>query len=235
MPKTPDRTRSMNAHTVNRRAVLRTTGLLTAGLLLGVAPAAAATRRPTPAGAWAELRRGNRRWASGKALHPHQDRARRDEVADKQEPYATVVSCIDSRVPPELVFDVGLGDLLTVRSAAQTIDPLVSGAIEYGPAELDVPLVVVLGHQRCGAVSGAADALDEGRRLPGRLQDIVEALRPAYERADGDVEKMTKLNTIGVVAELKADQLLARQVARGRLKIVGAYYSLDTGLVTRLV
>ncbi|PZG23678.1 carbonic anhydrase [Nonomuraea aridisoli] len=225
----------MNAHAVNRRAVLRTTGLLTAGLLLGAAPAAAAVRRPTPAGAWAELRRGNRRWASGKVLHPHQDRARRDEVADKQEPYATVVSCIDSRVAPELVFDAGLGDLLTVRSAAQTIDPLVSGAIEYGPAELDVPLVVVLGHQRCGAISAAAHALDEGRRLPGRLQDIVEALRPAYERADGDVENMTKLNTVGVVADLKADQLLARQVARGRLKIVGAYYSLDTGLVTRLV
>ncbi|MFI7617502.1 carbonic anhydrase [Nonomuraea terrae] len=225
----------MNAQTVNRRAALRTTGLLTAGLLLGATPAAAVTRRPTPAGAWAELRRGNRRWVSGKVVHPHQDRARRDEVAEKQEPYATVVSCIDSRVAPELVFDAGLGDLLTVRSAAQTIDPLVSGAIEYGPAQLDVPLIVVLGHQRCGAVSAAAHALNEGRELPGRLQDIVEALRPAYEHADGDVEKMTKLNTIGVVTELKADRLLVRRITTGRLKIVGAYYSLDTGLVTRLV
>ncbi|TDD43650.1 carbonic anhydrase [Nonomuraea terrae] len=226
----------MTAKIVPRRAILRTTGLLTAGLLLG-APAvpASATRRRTPDDAWAQLRQGNRRWVSGEVLHPHQDLARRAEVAEKQEPYATVVSCIDSRVPPEMVFDAGLGDLLTVRSAAQTIDPLVSGAIEYGPAELDVPLIVVLGHQRCGAVSAAAHALSEGERLPGSLQDIVKALRPAYKRAGGKVDKMIRLNTTGVVAELKANKLLARRIAREQLKIVGAYYSLDTGLVTRLV
>ncbi|MBF8192746.1 carbonic anhydrase [Nonomuraea sp. K274] len=232
----------MNAKIVKRRAILRSTGLLTAGLLLGApaAPSFAAStvdagRRLTPDQAWAALRQGNRRWASGEVLHPHQDRARRTEVAKKQEPYAVVVSCIDSRVPPEIVFDTGLGDLLTVRSAAHTIDPLVSGAIEYGPFELDVPLIVVLGHQRCGAVGAAAHALDEGERLPGSLHDIVEALRPAYKRADGNVEKMIRLNTTAVVAELKAEKLLRRRIARKQLKIVGGYYSLDTGLVTRLV
>ncbi|WP_084965730.1 carbonic anhydrase [Thermoactinospora rubra] len=229
----------MTAKIMNRRAVLRGAGLITGGLLLdsGVAHAATgtATRPVTPDEAWATLREGNRRWVSGTATRPHQDPARRAEVAQKQDPYAVIVSCIDSRVPPEIVFDAGIGDLLTVRSAAQTIDPLVTGAIEYGPAELGVPLIVVLGHQRCGAVTAAAHALHDGTKLPGDLQRIVEALRPAYERSHGDVDKMIRVNTMDVVARLKKDKLLASRIARKRLKIVGAYYSLDTGEVTRLV
>jgi carbonic anhydrase len=234
----PFRATSHTRATVDRRAVLRATGLVATGLLLnacGTESHVPDTDRLTPDSAWAALSQGNRRWASAQALHPHQDRARRAEIARKQEPYAVVVSCIDSRVPPEIVFDAGLGDVLSVRSAAHTIDSLVLGAIEYGPAELDVPLVVVLGHQRCGAVSAAAHALHEGVELPGRLQDIVEALRPAYEHAGGDLEKMIRMNTTRAVAELKADQLLAGRIAGKRLKIVGGYYSLDSGLVTRLV
>ncbi|MBF8190384.1 carbonic anhydrase [Nonomuraea sp. K274] len=225
---------------VDRRRLLRAAGLVAGGLLLDGGPAAlgltgAVLRPAEPAAAWAQLRAGNRRWASDAAIHPHQDLGRRAEIAEEQHPYAVVVSCIDSRVTPEIVFDAGLGDLLGVRSAAQTIDPLVFAAIEYGPAELGTPLIVVLGHQRCGAVTAAADALDKGDTLPGGLQPIVDALRPAYKRARGDVDKMIRLNTVGVVAELKADKMLAKRVARGRLKIVGAYYSLDTGQVTRLV
>ncbi|MEU4548552.1 carbonic anhydrase [Nonomuraea dietziae] len=229
-------------NTVNRRTLLRVTGLMAGGLLLdagaahGLTPSSAsATSPPTPDEAWAKLREGNRRWASGTATHPHQDPARRAGTAQKQEPYAVVVSCIDSRVPPEIVFDTGIGDLLSVRSAAQTIDPLVSGAIEYGPAELDTPLIVVLGHQRCGAVAAAAHALHEGTRLPGDLQHIVEALRPAYRRASGDLDKMIRINTADVVAKLKADKLFGPRIARKQLKIVGGYYSLDTGQVTRVV
>ncbi|MFG1705055.1 carbonic anhydrase [Nonomuraea sp. M3C6] len=224
----------MHAKIVNRRAILRTAGLLAGGLLLD-SGTAHGLARATPDEAWATLREGNRRWAADAAIHPHQDLARRAEVAAKQEPYAVVVSCIDSRVPPEIVFDAGLGDLLSVRSAAQTIDPLVSAAIEYGPAELGAPLIVVLGHQRCGAVTAAAHALHEGTTLPGKLQHIVEELRPAYKRAHGNVEKMIRINTAEVVAELKADKLLARRIAGKQLKIVGGYYSLDTGEVTRLV
>ncbi|MEO3868728.1 carbonic anhydrase [Nonomuraea sp. B12E4] len=224
---------------VNRRTILTTTTLAAGGLLLGGGTAHGATghaaRPATPDEAWAELRKGNRRWAADAAIHPHQDVARRAEVSQKQNPYAVVVSCIDSRVPPEIVFDAGIGDLFSVRSAAQTLDPLVAWAVEYGPVESGTPLIVVLGHQRCGAVTAAAHALSEGDKLPGDLQRIVEALRPAYRRARGDVDKMIRINTADVVAELKADKLLAPRIARGRLKIVGAYYSLDTGQVTRVV
>ncbi|MEV1171443.1 carbonic anhydrase [Nonomuraea sp. NPDC049784] len=229
----------MSHKILSRRTVLGATGLVVGGLLLDGGAAHGQTwsaRRPaTPDEAWAKLREGNRRWAADAAIHPHQDLARRTEVAQKQDPYAVVVSCIDSRVGPELIFDAGVGDLFSVRSAAQTIDSLVSGAIEYGPVEVGTPLIVVLGHQRCGAVTAAAHALSEGATLPGDLQRIVEALRPAYKSARGDVDKMIKLHTTRTVAELKDDKLLAPRVARRRLKIVGAYYSLDTGLVTRLV
>ncbi|MFI7452936.1 carbonic anhydrase [Nonomuraea sp. NPDC049714] len=232
----------MNQKIVDRRTVLSIASLVAGGMLLDAGPAYArpgsaepASRLPSPDEAWARMRTGNRRWVSDTAIHPHQDRARRVEAARKQEPYAVVVSCIDSRVAPELVFDTGVGDLLSVRSAAQTIDPLVSGAIEYGPAELDTPLIVVLGHQRCGAVAAAAHALHEGTTLPGNLQDIVEALRPAYRRAHGNVDKMIRINTADVVSKLKSDKLLAKRIARKQLKIVGGYYSLDTGQVTRVV
>ncbi|MFB4273113.1 carbonic anhydrase [Nonomuraea sp. GTA35] len=230
----------MSKKIVGRRTVLLAAGLAAGGVLLdgGAARGLArpSARRPaTPDEAWAKLREGNRRWAADASIHPHQDLRRRAEVAQKQEPYAVVVSCIDSRVPPEIVFDMGLGDILTVRSAAQTIDPLIAGAIEYGPAELDTPLIMVLGHQRCGAVTAAAHALKEGTKLPGHLQRIVTDLRPAYEQARGDVDRMIRINTTNVVAELKADKLLAPRIADRNLKIVGGYYSLDTGKVTRLV
>lgn len=232
----------MKSKIVNRRTLLHTAGLVAGGLLVGAGsahgvarPSGPAARPVTPDEAWATLREGNRRWVADAAIHPHQDLARRTEIAEKQNPYAMVVSCIDSRVPPELVFDAGIGDVFTVRSAAQTIDPLVTGAIEYGPVELATPLIVVMGHQRCGAVTAAAHALHEGVTLPGELQRIVEALRPAYDRAHGDVDKMIRINTLDTVAKLKADKLLAPRVARKRLKIIGSYYSLDTGQVTRLV
>lgn len=223
-----------------RRTVLLSAALMAGLLLLNGGAVHSRTLSPTtrptaPEQAWARLREGNRRWAAGEAVHPHQGVARRAELAQAQEPYAVVVSCIDSRVAPELIFDAGLGDLFAVRSAAQTIDPLVSGAIEYGPAELDTPLIVVLGHQRCGAVTAAAHALREGATLPGNLQRIVSALRPAYERARGDVDTMIRINTANVVADLKTDRLLAPRLARHELKIVGAYYSLDTGQVSRVV
>ncbi|AQZ70603.1 hypothetical protein BKM31_23405 [[Actinomadura] parvosata subsp. kistnae] len=230
----------MSEKIIDRRKVLLAAGLVAGGVLLdgGVAHGLArdsARRAGTPDEAWAKLREGNRRWAADASVHPHQDLARRAEVAQKQQPYAVVVSCIDSRVAPEIVFDLGVGDILTVRSAAQTIDPLVAGAIEYGPAELDTPLIVVLGHQRCGAVTAAADALKHGTKLPGHLQRIVDDLRPAYEQAHGDVDRMIRINTTNVVAELRSDKLLAPRIAARKLKVVGGYYSLDTGKVTRLV
>ncbi len=187
----------------------------------------------TPAQALQILHEGNARWAAGTAAHPHQSVARRAEVAAKQRPLATVFSCIDSRVPPELLFDVGLGDLFVVRTAGQTNDDLIEGASDYGSEEARTPLVLVLGHQRCGAVTTAVRALNSGSTVPGRLQKIVDALTPAYHSArnlpgdqiDNTVREQIRL----IAAQLRRDPLLGG--ADGAAQVVGAYYSLDTGVV----
>ncbi|MGW3349394.1 carbonic anhydrase [Nonomuraea rubra] len=178
---------------------------------------------------WSLLEQGNRRWAAGKSAHPHQDPRRRRQVASGQEPRAVVLSCIDSRVPPEVIFDVGLGDLLVVRTAAHTLDSLVTAAVQYGPQDLRASLVVVLGHQRCGAVTAAARALRRRVVLPGELPAIVAALEPAYATANGRVEPMVHAHIRRTVSRLRADPLL-----HGSATVIGAYYSLDTGLVSRV-
>ncbi|MBF8187919.1 carbonic anhydrase [Nonomuraea sp. K274] len=178
---------------------------------------------------WARLEQGNRRWAAGTSHRPRQDPERRKQVATSQAPYAVVLSCIDSRVPPEVVFDVGIGDLLVVRTAAHTLDSLGIAAVQYGPQDLRAPLVVVLGHQRCGAVTAAARALRGRETLPGELPHVVAALEPAYASSDGQVEPMVRAHILRTVSRLRADPLLY-----GAATVIGAYYSLDTGLVTRM-
>ncbi|MFI6850343.1 carbonic anhydrase [Kitasatospora sp. NPDC050467] len=204
------------------------------------APAAAA---PLPAGmpaqALARLRAGNERWSCDRAARPDAGAARRVELAVGQEPFAVVFSCIDSRVPPELTFDQGLGDLMVIRTAGHTHDSLVAGSLEYGPAELETPLLVVLGHQHCGAVTIAVECFRDGRQLPGHLADIAHDLRCPYDEAlrlgvaPGDlVETTIHAQTRQTVAALHHDRLLRPLVAAGRLQVVGAYYSLDSGRVT---
>lgn len=175
------------------------------------------------------LEQGNRRWAGGTSRRPRQDPAWRRRLAAGQSPQAVVLSCIDSRVPPEVVFDVGIGDLLVVRTAAHTLDALVTAAVQYGPQALRAPLVVVLGHQHCGAVTAAARALRRGETLPGELPRIVAALEPAYATCDGQVEPMVRAHILRTVARLRADPLLY-----GTATVIGAYYALDTGLVSRV-
>lgn len=185
------------------------------------------------------LHQGNRRWVSGRLRHPHQSVERREEVAPRQHPLATVFSCIDSRVPPEIVFDRGVGDLYVVRTAAQTNDGLVQGAVEYGSEEARTPLVVVLGHQRCGAVTAAVEALNHGSEVPEHLADVVEALKPAYRAAKhlpGDQIENTILAQIRLtVRHLRHDRLLEQRIREHRVEAVGAYYSLDTGRVEFMV
>ena len=194
--------------------------------------------RLSPAQAWGRLEAGNRHWAAGNLEHPDQDAGRRHAVASRQDPFATIVSCIDSRLPPETVFDQGIGDLFAVRTGAQTIDGLVTASIEYGPLENGTPLIVVLGHARCGAVTAAVRAIQTGEHLPGHLDAIVERLRPAYVQASsaaGDlIDQVVRAQIHRTVASLAHDGPLAALVNRGALGIVGAYYDLDTGLVTRL-
>jgi carbonic anhydrase len=181
------------------------------------------------------LVQGNRRWVAGRLVHPHQTVARRLAVAPAQHPLATVFGCIDSRVPPEIVFDRGVGDLFVVRTAAQTNDGLVQGAVEYGAEEALTPLVVVLGHQRCGAVSFAVEVLNGCATAPDHLEDVVEALRPAYEAAKplpGDqVDNTVRAQIRLTVEQLRADAVLHPLVHAHRISVVGGYYSLDSGIV----
>ncbi|MEV5971465.1 carbonic anhydrase [Streptomyces sp. NPDC051921] len=133
----------------------------------------------SPAEALARLRAGNARWVESRPSHPDRSRPRRGEQATGQHPFASVFSCIDSRVPTDLVLDEGLGYLLGIRTAAHTLDRLVPGSLQYGPLESDTPLVVVMGHQRCGAVTAAVEWHENPvTEVPGGIADIVKALAP---------------------------------------------------------
>jgi len=205
--------------------------------------AAARVDEPPPATAAAALRllmEGNKRWVRGRARHPHQSVAWREEVAPHQDPFATVVSCIDSRVPPELVFDRGLSDMFVIRTGAQTLDDrVVLGSVEFGPnAYPSARLIFVLGHARCGAVTAAIPAIQTGQPAPGHIQAVVDALRPAYHEASGQpgdlIDNMVRAQTKLTVRRLKHDSLLRELIISDGLKIVGGHYDLDTGVVERI-
>jgi carbonic anhydrase len=217
-------------------------GLLAAGVAGAVTPALAAgtaeaSRRPGPREALRLLLAGNRRWARGTPRHPRQSVAWRQHVAGHQDPFATVFSCIDSRVPPEIVFDRGLGDMFVIRTGAQTLDEgVVLGSIEFGPVNYSsARLMLVLGHQKCGAVIAAIEVIETGGRAPGHIQAVVDALRPAYRAAKpqpGDLaDNMIRAQTRLTVQRLKHDPLLHKLVVTGGLMIVGGYYNLHSGLV----
>ena len=181
----------------------------------------------TPEDALELLIEGNRRWVKGCMAHPNRSAERRSELADAQAPFATVFSCIDSRVTSEIVFDCGLGDLAVVRTGAHVVDDAsVMPSLRFTAELLGTPLILVLGHQACGAVTAAVNALGNGN--PNReLEPLIDALRPAYEAVgSGDVEAMVKAHTQLTVQKLTAC-LPDRQVT-------GAYYSLDTGAVSIL-
>ncbi|WP_314176718.1 carbonic anhydrase [Streptomyces winkii] len=196
--------------------------------------------RITPAEAFERLMEGNERWVSGDLQHPDRDPDRRELVAQiQQDPFGAVLSCIDSRVPPELIFDTGLGALYVMRTGGEAVGPVVTGSVEYGPVTGGTPLIVVLGHQRCGAVAAAYKSIRDDQPLPGNLQAIVDALRPAYRvavREDGPdpVETMARAQVRLTAAGLRSNNDLAPLVAKGALAVVGAYYSLDTGEVSVL-
>ncbi|WP_225080928.1 carbonic anhydrase [Streptomyces sp. CoT10] len=173
---------------------------------------------------------------SGDLRHPDRDPNRRQFVAQAQKPFGAILACIDSRVPPELLFDTGLGDLYVMRTGGEAVEPVVTGSVEYGPITSGTPLIVVLGHQRCGAVEAAYKSLHGGEPLPGNLDAIAKALRPAYEQAGKEggadpVETMARAQAKLTAADLRSNQDLAPLVRKGSLAVVGAYYSLDTGKV----
>ncbi len=189
----------------------------------------------------AALRRlleGNRRWAAGRLEHQNQTVARRLQLAPRQDPFALVFSCIDSRVPPEIIFDQGAGDLFVIRTGGQALDELaVLGSIEFCPVEFEsCRLIVVLGHERCGAITAAAGSLSDGRPARGHIQAVVQALRPAYETAAGQpgdlIENMVRAQVRLTVQALKENSRLAEIDG---LLITGGRYGMESGLVEIIV
>ena len=181
------------------------------------------------------LHAGNVRYAGGWPTQPHQTRERRLEIASAQRPFAAILGCSDSRVPPEIVFDQGLGDLFVVRTAGHVVDHIVLASLEYAVEHLKVPLIVVLGHTRCGAVAAAVEGGEHHGHL-GHLGHLVEAIRPAVEKAEDDpayvLDRAVRENVVRVVAELEASTpVLAHLVQGETLSIVGAVYTLETGRV----
>src|SRR6266446_1417074 len=189
-----------------------------------------------PAEAISKLKEGNGRYTNGKLQHPGQTTERRAELTKDQHPFAVIVSCSDSRVPPEIVFDQGLGDLFVVRVAGNVIDDHGLGSIEYAVDHLGARLIVVLGHQSCGAVQAARETIAAKSKAPGHIQSLVTAIQPAVEAtAKGDLEATIKANVKDVVRALRSSTpILKAKVDSGDLRVVGAYYNLDTGAVTFL-
>lgn len=189
----------------------------------------------TPAAAWQRLSEGNERFVLGTAQHPDQDAARRATLGYNQHPFAVMFGCADSRVAAEIIFDQGLGDMFVVRTAGHVIDTTVIGSIEYGIEVLGTPLVVVLGHDHCGAVEAAADALRTGQLPTGFVRAVVDRVIPSIVSLDGpssakaipDPDRLGRehvRHTVHMLHDYSA--LLARAVAEGRCAIVGAEYDL---------
>ncbi|MCE7985175.1 MAG: carbonic anhydrase [Caldilinea sp. CFX5] len=178
---------------------------------------------------------GNQRYATNRSLPVNESSQRRTEVAQGQKPFATIFSCVDSRVPPELVFDRGLGDLFVIRTAGHVIDEAVLGSLEFGVAELQIPLLMVLGHASCGAVKATLEAVEHGAEAPASIGYLVNGIKPAIElaasQADFSLDTCINTNVTLTVNRLRETPLLAEAVAQGQLLIVGARYNLETGAV----
>jgi carbonic anhydrase len=188
----------------------------------------------TPAQALDVLLAGNQRFVAGVPQHPNQNAARRSQLAPAQRPFAVLLGCSDSRLAAEIIFDQGLGDLFVVRTAGHVLGPEVLGSIEYATIMLDCRLVVVLGHDSCGAVAAARAAVDEGVAAPGYVRDIVERVTPSVlaARAAGlheDVDVVDSHIRHTVELLLTRSTELSQRVASGHAAMVGLAYQLAQG------
>ncbi len=191
---------------------------------------------PPPAKAAKKLVEGNKRFRTGAMKHPNQDDGRRAELTGAQHPHTTVLCCSDSRVPPELLFDQGLGDIFVVRTAGEVVDDAAMGSLEYAAEHLHVRLLVVLGHTSCGAVKATLENSEKGGEVPGKIGSLVEAIKPAV--AKGKAQPGDKLrNSIEaqvhlVVERLKGSEpILKELIEKNELEVAGAVYHLESGEV----
>jgi carbonic anhydrase len=220
-------------HVITARPLLPLAAALAILAASGAAVLAADKTAPVqPEEALKRLLQGNERFIAGTSTLTTKDARRRTEVAQGQKPFAIVVSCSDSRVGPEVVFDQGLGDLFVVRTAGHVVDDVGLGSIEYAVEHLGASLILVLGHERCGAVAATVS----GGETHGHVTAIVKAIKPAVAKAKGRpgdaVDNAVRAQVLEVVGQLqKAGPLLAECVKAGKLKVAGARYDLDAGRV----
>jgi len=214
--------------------------IVTLTLLILFSPARLSTaqnaeEKITPDSALAELKSGNEHHVKHRYQHPHETVDRMRELVAGQHPHAEILSCSDSRVPPELVFDQGLGDLFIIRVAGNVATDVEIGSLEYGAEHLHIPLLVVLGHQSCGAVTAAV----QGGPPEGHIATLINLIKPAVEKSNGmsgdPVANAVRANVEMVVKQLRSSTpILSELVVHGKLKIVGGVYSNETGSVTWL-
>ncbi|MGP0222708.1 MULTISPECIES: carbonic anhydrase [unclassified Paenarthrobacter] len=188
----------------------------------------------TPALAWQRLREGNERFVSGESQHPNQDASRRSSLLEGQNPFAVIFGCADSRLAAEIIFDLGLGDAFVVRTAGQVIDDAVLGSLEYSISQLKVPLIAILGHDSCGAVSATKGAVETGEMPPGFIRDLVERITPsvltAKRNGQEDVNEMV-VEHVKQTADRLADssRVISDAIEEGRVAVIGLSYKLDEG------
>jgi carbonic anhydrase len=201
------------------------------------------SRRPNEV--WQTMLAGNERFIEGSPQHPRQDVERREGLANSQEPIAAIFGCSDSRLAAEIIFDLGLGDAFVVRNAGQVISPSVIGSLEYAVGILSVPLIVVLGHDQCGAVRAAIDSrAADATPLPPHIRNLIAPILPAVERVEHatglqptssstvDVSEVGREHLRDTVAELlQSSEMISAAVADGTLALVGANYRLQQGRV----
>lgn len=225
---------------LGRRGFLAAATLASAAF---AAPAARAANVPhttlTPDQALAALQQGNARFRAGQVPPGAADPARRAALAAGQAPFAAILTCADSRTGPELLFHAGLGDLFVVRNAGNVADTAAIGSIEYAVAALGVPLVMVLGHESCGAAAAAVAMAEGDTDLPGSLRDMLLPMLPAAmvaSRAGGDKTERAVTENVTRMRDrlLRVSPVIAGATAAGRLRVVGARYDLDQGEVSLL-
>ena len=188
----------------------------------------------TPALAWQRLREGNKRFVAGTSSHPNQDASRRSSLVENQHPFAVIFGCADSRLAAEIILDIGLGDAFVVCTARQAIDDAVLGSLEYSVSELDVPLIVVLGHDSCGAVTATKNAVETGQMPVGFIRSLVERITPSVltslRNNQTDVNDMVVENVKQTSQRLvDSSRVISGAVDSGRTAVIGLAYSLADG------
>ena len=203
-----------------------------AGAELAAPEPAIADNNILPAVALQMLIAGNLRFVSRLRQDPNQDLARVTEVAETQKPFACILGCADSRFPAEIIFDRGIGDLFVCRVAGNVCTPEERGSLEFGCLELGAKVIMVVGHENCGAVKAAI----AGAPVPGQIGSLIDSIKPAVDSSKnlpGDkVANAVKANVVLQAKRVKESPVISQLILQGKLLVVGGYYDLDTGLVT---